>query len=712
MNHINRGTGVQTKTKQNKQKTKQKSPYSRQTSRARSFARKNKNMFGTRLAASNPFESPLVLTRKLIIEPIRRQYVNSTRMFLAENYVVNTAFEASGFRSRSTKSTTSTPPPACLLSDVYEQYQWYCMQQDLTAVPRSEFLQYLVGTCELRVKTIWFECVRGLFWLKEPAAPSEPLLPGSSREKVIAAFFETYLDYTNNPKTDVVDLTAYPNTPIEDRENVLLHRLRVFCEASGCDVPRDWQDTTTGAPQLSDEIEKMFPDLEVVKIRFREIVGLEPRRRGGGGRGRAEDDAEDSDDDDDDDGWFDRGRLSFQFVAIEALTVLTHVCIMFSVPCLAMWHVMRIQTVYSVTTAMGSPLRSTHLLQLPFQIEGKQVMPLVTTFAWLQVSFMCVCFLRVFIHYLDMREDSRRRRYTYKFFGVIIYLYCLVMFTYVAVLVMWLLLASVLRPTSLMPYGCAVVSLLLLPVYMSRRMSKAAAGCRQSLRDFLDAQVIDSVKTALMRRTQEQKLSRGGSGASGASAGGSGDGGPKDDEARTDEANARLISDAWLQGKVTAADIFKAVDVDNSDGINMEELADYMKQMDIKMSPMRLERLFAYCDTDGSGSISQMEFEQGWEYIIDEMANDLLETVGLSANHQMVTILLLFTVALLVIGFLFLAIYSYNNEDSFASSVQSMLVVASSTAVTNSKKSIDQDPKTLNKKIGEFLQEDVGDKED
>ena len=74
-----------------------------------------------------------------------------------------------------------------------------------------------------------------------------------------------------------------------------------------------------------------------------------------------------------------------------------------------------------------------------------------------------------------------------------------------------------------------------------------------------------------------------------------------------------------------------------------------------------------------------MEFEQGWEYIVDEMASDLLETVGLSANHQTVTILLLFTIALLVICFLFLAIYSYNNEDSFASSVQSLLVVASST---------------------------------
>lgn len=46
---------------------------------------------------------------------------------------------------------------------------------------------------------------------------------------------------------------------------------------------------------------------------------------------------------------------------------------------------------------------------------------------------MCLVFLRIFIHYLDIREDSRRRRYLYKFFGVFIYLYFLVMFAYVAV---------------------------------------------------------------------------------------------------------------------------------------------------------------------------------------------------------------------------------------------------------------------------------------
>jgi hypothetical protein len=78
----------------------------------------------------------------------------------------------------------------------------------------------------------------------------------------------------------------------------------------------------------------------------------------------------------------------------------------------------------------------------------------------------------------------------------------------------------------------------------------------------------------------------------------------------------------------------------------------------------------------------------------------------------MVTILLLFTIALLVICFLFLAIYSYSNEDSFASSVQSLLVVASSTLVTNAKRSINQEPKALNKKISAFLQEDAGSKED
>jgi hypothetical protein len=360
----------------------------RQTTRARSFAHKNKEMYSVRVGASNPFQSPLVLTRKLIIEPIRRQYVDSARMFLGENYVITSRVQLPGSSGTmmmmgSRRLSAKSVLPACLLSDVYAQFQWYCMQQDLTAMPRSDFLQYLIAKCELRVKTIWFERIQGLFWLREPGEPSEPLLPGSSRDKVIKAFFETYTNYADNPKTDLVDLTAYPNTPIEDRKDVLLHRLRKFCEESECDVPDDWEDTTTGAPQLCDEIERMFPQLSVVKIQLREVVGLEPRHTQAAGaasrrtlvkppssRGVGDDD------DDVDHGWFGRGRLGYQFVVIETLTVLTHICVMFFTPCVGLWHAMRIQTVYAETTAMGTPLRNTHILQLPFLIEGKQVMPL------------------------------------------------------------------------------------------------------------------------------------------------------------------------------------------------------------------------------------------------------------------------------------------------------------------------------------------------
>jgi len=52
-----------------------------------------------------------------------------------------------------------------------------------------------------------------------------------------------------------------------------------------------------------------------------------------------------------------------------------------------------------------------------------------------------------------------------------------------------------------------------------------------------------------------------------------------------------------------------------------------------------------------SGTISEMEFEQGWEFIMEEMANDLLETVGLSPNAQIFTIMLLLIVATMVGGY-------------------------------------------------------------
>ena len=101
---------------------------------------------------------------------------------------------------------------------------------------------------------------------------------------------------------------------------------------------------------------------------------------------------------------------------------------------------------------------------------------------------MCVCFLRIFIHYLDMPESSRRRRYAYKFFAIFIVGYFLIMFAHVIVVAMWMMLASILRPTKMMPYGCAVLSLFILPIYLSRQMAQAAAACAQALRNFLDQQ--------------------------------------------------------------------------------------------------------------------------------------------------------------------------------------------------------------------------------
>jgi len=86
------------------------------------------------------------------------------------------------------------PGRRCLLKDVYQEYSWYCMQQDLAAVPRTNFMQYLIGKCELRVRTIWFERIHGLMWLKEPALPTEPLRPGSGREQVLCAFFEMFCE--------------------------------------------------------------------------------------------------------------------------------------------------------------------------------------------------------------------------------------------------------------------------------------------------------------------------------------------------------------------------------------------------------------------------------------------------------------------------------------------------------------------------------------
>jgi hypothetical protein len=101
-----------------------------------------------------------------------------------------------------------------------------------------------------------------------------------------------------------------------------------------------------------------------------------------------------------------------------------------------------------------------------------------------------------------------RRRYAYKFFAIFIVVYFWIMFAHVTVVAMWMMLASILRPTKMMPYGCAVLSLFILPIYLSRQMAQAAAAAALALRNFLDQQAGWSLRSSTRPIMCSDELSR------------------------------------------------------------------------------------------------------------------------------------------------------------------------------------------------------------
>ena len=64
---------------------------------------------------------------------------------------------------------------------------------------------------------------------------------------------------------------------------------------------------------------------------------------------------------------------------------------------------------------------------------------------------------------------------------------------------------------------------------------------------------------------------------------------------------------------MTAHDIFQMLNPRGEERVGTAEFRRLFNLLDLSLSEGQKEQLFAYVDVDGSGFISEDEFEQGWE---------------------------------------------------------------------------------------------------
>ena len=98
------------------------------------------------------------------------------------------------------------------------------------------------------------------------------------------------------------------------------------------------------------------------------------------------------------------------------------------------------------------------------------------------------------------------------------------------------------------------------------------------------------------------------------------------------------------------------------------------------MTENQKEQLFAYCDSDCTGTISEKEFTDGWEALVQSFLEQSADSVGLSRAQILGIVVVVTAVLGLLVGFILITLAAYQNESNFNSVIQSMMITGAGKA--------------------------------
>jgi len=106
----------------------------------------------------------------------------------------------------------------------------------------------------------------------------------------------------------------------------------------------------------------------------------------------------------------------------------------------------------------------------------------------------------------------------------------------------------------------------------------------------------------------------------------------------------------------------------------MEEFKRLFELLELDVTDGQKEQLFAFCDTDMSGSISEKEFSNGWEMMTSVFLESSADSLGLSRAQIFTAVAAILTTLVLLIVFILLTLTAWQNEGSFNAVVQSAMI--------------------------------------
>jgi len=257
----------------------------------------------------------------------------------------------------------------------------------------------------------------------------------------------------------------------------------------------------------------------------------------------------------------------------------------------------------------------------------------------------------------------------------------------------WYILASVLMP-HYVPYGVAVVTIIVVARAVGHQLLDAAERLAKSLRESFDRAMEYKLERA---RARIQKRALAGLQASAALEDAAADG--------FDQLLGAIEPQTATKasGKCSAADIFavlktmRAADAESwgdSHDVHADlEHIEHMKHgeqeattidkptfkilvasLDLSLTEAQLERLFTMADLDGTGEITQEEFEGAWDDLCDEFLAESVSSLGLSPAHIVGIVVVVVTILVLLIAFVLVMVGAWFNNSSIDAVFQSTLI--------------------------------------
>jgi hypothetical protein len=119
---------------------------------------------------------------------------------------------------------------------------------------------------------------------------------------------------------------------------------------------------------------------------------------------------------------------------------------------------------------------------------------------------------------------------------------------------------------------------------------------------------------------------------------------------------------------------------------------------DINLSRHDKLQIFAYCDLDYTGRVTQLEFAEAWQWIEARLIEQMLKEFGLGEHSIIITVVVIALVVIALFAFIFVALKAFAVADSFESVIQSIMVAGAGAGVHLKR----------NKSKGEEVEDDKG----